>query len=401
MEHAAIVVCGAGVLGLTIARELAARGADDILILEKEPRPGLHASGRNSGVLHAGIYYAPGSARARTCLEGNRLMRAYCAERGLPLAECGKVIVAPDPAELPALEALHRRALANGSPAVLIDEKELAELEPGAVTSGRALHSPLTAVVDPRAVLASIARELTEGGRARIRYGCRVIGPAGAACGTRTLTTALGPVSYGRLLNCAGAHADTLAHAFGLGRRWAMVPFKGLYRKLRPRRAALVRGNVYPVPDPRVPFLGVHFTRGVTGEVYIGPTATPALGRENYGLLRGLDAEAPAVLWRCAQMLLGNPQFRALAREELRKYLPSRFFADCARLMRGLSPGDIEPCPKVGIRPQLVDTVTRALVMDFLVETDGPAVHVLNAISPAFTSSMAFARMVCDTHFSA
>jgi glycine/D-amino acid oxidase-like deaminating enzyme len=196
--------------------------------------------------------------------------------------------VAPEPRRRPALEALHRRALANGSPAVLIDEKELAELEPGAVTSGRALAlAAHGAVVDPRAVLASIARELTEGGRARIRYGCRVIGPAGAACGTRTLTTALGPVSYGRLLNCAGAHADTLAHAFGLGRRWAMVPFKGLYRKLRPRRAALERGNVYPVPDPRVPFLGVHFTRGVTGEVYIGPTATPALGRENYGLLRG------------------------------------------------------------------------------------------------------------------
>ncbi len=397
MNSAGIVICGAGVLGLTIARELVARGADDILILEKEARPGLHASGRNSGVLHAGIYYAPGSARARTCLEGNRLMRAYCAEHGLPLDECGKVIVAPDPAELPALDELHRRAVANGSPAALVDEKELAALEPGAVTAGRALHSPLTAVVDPRAVLAHIAGELTSGGRVRIRYGCRATGPAGPGI----LGTTAGPVAYGRLLNCSGAHADTLAHTFGLGRHWVMVPFKGLYRKLRAGRAGLVRGNVYPVPDPRMPFLGVHFTKSVTGDIYVGPTATPALGRENYGLLRGLDGEAPQILLRCARMFLRNPQFRALARDELRKYLPSSFFADCARLVRGLRPDDLEPCPKVGIRPQLVDTRTQALVTDFLVQSDGPTVHVLNAISPAFTSSMAFARMVCDEHFAA
>jgi L-2-hydroxyglutarate oxidase LhgO len=162
-----------------------------------------------------------------------------------------------------------------------------------------------------------------------------------------------------------------------------------------------VRGNVYPVPDPRMPFLGVHFTKSVTGDIYVGPTATPALGRENYGLLRGLDGEAPQILLRCARMFLRNPQFRALARDELRKYLPSSFFADCARLVRGLRPDDLEPCPKVGIRPQLVDTRTQALVTDFLVQSDGPTVHVLNAISPAFTSSMAFARMVCDEHFAA
>lgn len=397
MPSAGIVICGAGVLGLTIARELVARGADEILILEKEERLGAHASGRNSGVLHAGIYYAPGSARARTCLEGNRLMRAYCAERGLPLAGSGKVIVAPDPAQLPALEDLHRRALANGSPVALLDEKELAELEPHARTAGRALHSPLTAVVDPRAVLAQIARELTASGKVRILTGCRVAGPAGPGA----LATSQGRVGYARLLNCAGAHADTLAHAFGLGRRFAMVPFKGCYRRLRPGRAGLVRGSIYPVPDPRTPFLGVHFTRGVAGDVSIGPTATPALGRENYGLLRGLDAEAPRILLRGARMLLGNAQFRALAREELRKYLPRHFFADCARLVRGLTPQDLEPSPKVGIRPQLVDTATQAMVMDFLVESDGPTVHVLNAISPAFTSSMAFARMLCDGHFAA
>lgn len=395
MQRAQIVICGAGVVGLTTARELVARGADDILILEKENRLGAHASGRNSGVLHAGIYYTPGSARAATCTLGNRLMRAYCEERGLPLSPCGKVIVTTSGDQLPALDTLFERAKANGSTVSMVDEKELADIEPHARTTERALHSPLTAVVDPRAILKAIAQDLLDSGKVRILLGRKALGPGSDG----TLRTDQGPVAYERLLNCAGAYADTLAHTFGLGERYVIVPFKGCYKKLRADRSDLARGNIYPVPDVRNPFLGVHFTKSVTGDVYIGPTATPAFGRENYGILRGLDAEAPEILLRDMVLFFRNEKFRTVAFDELRKYFFKYFFADCAKLVHGLEPGDIENSPKAGIRPQLVDTATHELVMDFKVETDGRSVHVLNAISPAFTSSMAFAKQLCIEHF--
>ncbi len=396
MHKAQIVICGAGVVGLTTARELVARGADDVIILEKENRLGAHASGRNSGVLHAGIYYTPGSARAATCIEGNRLMRAYCAESGLPLSECGKVIVTTAQEQLPTLDTLFERAKANGSTVRMIDAAELAEIEPHARTVERALHSPLTAVVDPRAILKRIAQDLLDSGKVRILLERKVLGPGSGD----VLRTSHGPVAYERLLNCAGAHADTLAHAFGLGEHYVIVPFKGCYKRLRPERAGIIRGNIYPVPDVRNPFLGVHFTKSVSGDVYIGPTATPAFGRENYGILRGLDGEAPEILLRDVVLFFRNEKFRTVAYDELRKYFFRYFFADCEKLVRGLEPSDIENSPKTGIRPQLVDVRSHELVMDFKVETDGPTVHVLNAISPAFTSSMAFAKQLCDEHFS-
>jgi len=396
MHTAQLVICGAGVLGLTIARELVQRGADDILILEKENRLGAHASGRNSGVLHAGIYYTPGSARAQTCIQGNQLMRAYCTSKGLPLSECGKVIVTTCAEQLPGLVTLHQRATENGSQVSLIDEKELLEIEPNARTTEQALHSPLTAVVDPRVILKQIAEDLLASKKVRILFDCKVAGRSG----TDGLRTSQGRIEYKRLLNCAGAHADTLAHAFGLGQRYVIVPFKGCYKKLRPERSGMIRGNIYPVPDVRNPFLGVHFTKSISGDVYIGPTATPAFGRENYGIVQGLDAEAPEILLRDAVLFVKNEKFRTVAFDELRKYFFKYFFADCEKLVRGLQPSDIESSPKVGIRPQLVDVKTHELVMDFKVEAGENSVHVLNAISPAFTSSMAFAKMLCDEHFS-
>jgi len=391
MEHADVVIAGAGVIGLTLARELVSRGAR-VLALDKEDRPGRHASGRNSGVLHAGIYYAPGSARAATCLKGNRLMRAYCLERGLPLLESGKVIVAKDETELPRLRSLYDRALGAGAQVSLVDQDELREIEPRARTAGQAIHSPLTAVVDPVAILKSLRADLRASGRAEVRFGVTALGPSGR----RELATSAGPVAYGALVNAAGAHADRLAHAFGLGRRYVLVPFKGVYRKLRPEASGLVRGSIYPVPDPATPFLGVHFTRSVRGEVYIGPTAIPAFGRENYGILKGLDAEAPEILWRDATLLAVNPTFRKVALSEPRKYLFRHFFADASRLVEGLGAGDVLPSPKAGIRPQLVDLAQNALVMDFLTESGEADLHVLNAISPAFTSSMALAEILAD-----
>jgi L-2-hydroxyglutarate oxidase LhgO len=391
MEHADIVIAGAGVIGLTLARELVSRGAR-VLVLDKEDRPGKHASGRNSGVLHAGIYYSPGSARAATCLAGNRLMRAYCKERGLPLLESGKVIVAKTEAELPVLRALYERAVSAGAEVRLVDRAELRAIEPHARTVGEAIHSPLTAVVDPKAILKSLHADLKASGRAEVRLGVSALGPGGR----RVLSTSAGPVEYKALVNACGAYADKLAHAHGLGLRYVLVPFKGVYRKLKPEAAHLVRGSIYPVPDPATPFLGIHFTRSVYGDVYIGPTAIPAFGRENYGILKGLDAEAPEILWRDAMLFATNPTFRSVALSEPRKYLFRHFFADAAKLVDSLAPGDVAESPKAGIRPQLVDVVANTLVMDFLTESGEADLHVLNAISPAFTSAMALAPILAD-----
>jgi len=391
MKQADVVIAGAGVIGLTLARELVSRGAR-VLVLDKEDRPGRHASGRNSGVLHAGIYYSPGSARAATCLAGNRLMRAYCKERGLPLLESGKVIVAKTEAEVPVLRALYERAVSSGAEVSLIDEARLKDIEPHARTVEAAIHSPLTAVVDPREILKSLLKDLRTSGRAEVRLGVSVKGPGGR----RTLSTSAGPVEYGVLVNACGAYADKLAHTYGRGLNYVLVPFKGIYRKLRPEAAHLVRGSIYPVPDPATPFLGIHFTRSVHGDVYIGPTAIPAFGRENYGVLRGLDAEAPEILWRDAMLFATNPTFRTVALLEPRKYMFRHFFADAARLVDSLKPEDVVQSPKAGIRPQLVDLAANSLVMDFLTESGEADLHVLNAISPAFTSAMALAPILAD-----
>lgn len=393
-DRAEILVVGGGVVGLTVARELLLAGRSGIVVLEKEPDLGRHASGRNSGVLHAGIYYAPDSAKARTCLAGNRLMRAYCREKGLPLVEAGKVVVAREESELPTLEELHRRATANGARVRFVDEKELAEIEPMARTTGKALHSLDTAVVDPKAVLRSLRADLEAAG-ARIVTGCRFTGLSGP----EVAETTLGPVRFRRLVNAAGAYCDVVARAFGLAAHYRLVPFKGIYRKLRAGGAYPVNGNIYPVPDIRNPFLGVHFTRSVHGDVYLGPTAIPAFGRENYGLLRGTGAEALSLLASDAALFLANPKFRSVALTEPRKYVPSFFHRDAARLVRSYDPSLFERADKVGIRPQLVDWRTKELVMDFHVEAKDASVHVLNPISPAFTSSMELARTIVRDHF--
>jgi len=394
-DRADVVIVGGGIVGLSLARAIAARGAGDVLVLEKEDSLGRHASGRNSGVLHAGIYYAPDSRKAKTCLAGNLLMRAYCQEKGLPLLECGKVIVAREESELPVLDELARRAAANGARVEMLDEKGLAAVEPSARTVGRALWSRLTAVVDPKVVLQSLRADLEAGGRVRIRTGVEVI----AAAGPSSIRTTAGEIGYGRLVNAAGAHCDRVARLFGVGEHYRLIPFKGLYRKLRKGARLVVNGNIYPVPDPRNPFLGVHFTKSVHGDVYLGPTAIPAFGRENYGILAGVDRDAPRIAIEDAILFFRNSGFRSVALSEPRKYIPAFLHRDAARLVHGFDPSEVESADKVGIRPQLVDWRTKQLLMDFIVERAGDTLHVLNPISPAFTSSMELARQIVAEHF--
>ena len=393
MYSAEVVICGAGIIGLTIARRLVESGAKDIIIFDKEDRPGVHASGRNSGVLHAGIYYDPGTLKAKMCLDGNLRMQAYCEERGLPLFKSGKVVVARDESELDTLDELKRRAEANGATVEMLDMQQLSEIEPNAKTAGRALYSPLTSVVDPGRIVAAMREELETSGKVRFFFDTRFL-----ESGKNRARTSQGDIEYTLFINAAGAYSDKVAQSFGLAKNYRLLPFKGIYRKLKKPAADKIRGSIYPVPNIKNPFLGVHFTRSVHGDVYVGPTAIPAFGRENYGILEGIDSEVLSILLRDLHLFLKNEKFRGVALEEPRKYFFKHFYKDAEKLVRHIAPHDFLPCSKAGIRPQLVDIKTCELVMDFVVERHENTVHVLNSISPAFTSSLAFADMVVEKY---
>lgn len=385
-----IVICGGGIVGLSIARELLKRGAEDIVILEKENDIGFHASGKNSGVLHAGIYYTPDTFKAKFCLKGNLLMKRYCKEKGIPVLETGKVIVTKSEEEIQILEELYSRAIRNGTKVEIIDEKVIKEIEPYARTVEKAIYSPLTAVVDPKKILKEVENELLESKKVKILKGTKFESLKKSS----EIITNNGIFKFEIFINAAGAYADKVAHSFGIGLKYKILPFKGTYKRLKKEKSFLVKGNIYPVPDIRNPFLGVHFTKGYDGTVYIGPTAIPAFGRENYGILKGVDKEAINILWRDIVLFFTNPKFRKVALTEPKKYIEKLFFEDIASMLEGLNPDDIEASDKVGIRPQLVDWQNKELVMDFLVLKDSNSIHILNSISPAFTSAFAFAEYI-------
>jgi len=395
MEHFDYVIAGAGVVGLTTALAVLRRAPSARLaVIEKEPSPGRHASGRNSGVLHCGLYYGSDTKKAKVCAAGGRLMAAFAAEHGIRLSRCGKVLVATDPAQAPVVDRLLANARVGGIRAERIDNQTLLALEPAAPPEAvAAIHCPDTAVIDIKAVMAALTDRLRDAG-VRFFFQRRAAGPGPDG----SLATTCGPIAAGFLFNCCGAYADVLAQAYGFARNYALVPFKGIYWKLSPAKAAQVRGNIYPVPDIAMPFLGVHLTRGISGDVYVGPTAIPALGRENYGLLAGArPLEAATILARLARLYLADvDHFRSLAHTELRKYAKSHFYHCARRLMPSLAINDLVPTTKAGIRPQLVNLAEGRLEMDYILEGDARSLHVLNAISPAFTGSFAFAEMIVE-----
>ncbi len=393
-DKADVLICGGGIIGLTIAKELLNKGYENIVILEKEKALGEHASGRNSGVLHAGIYYAPDSLKAQFCLKGNFLMKKYCREKDIPVLETGKVIVAKNKKEIPLLKELHKRAFKNGARSELVDEKQLKTIEPYAKTCGLALYSLDTAVINPKRVLANMEMDLISSGEVKILKGYEFRGLKG----DDKVVTNSGSIKYNLFINAAGSYSDTVAHIFEAGQNYRIIPFKGTYRKLNKAKSYLVKGNIYPVPDISNPFLGVHFTRAVDGTVYIGPTAIPAFGRENYGILKGIDREVFKILSRNLVLFFNNCKFRKVSLKEPRKYSSGFFFREVKDLVENLNPEDIEPSSKVGIRPQLVDWGRKELVMDFVVLKSEIFVHILNTVSPGFTSSMAFAEFLAEKY---
>ena len=397
-EQTDYLVIGAGIIGLTLAKQLQEKyPGRRIMLLEKEPDVAAHSSGRNSGVLHAGFYYTANSLKARFTREGNTAMKAYCRSRGLPLNECGKVVVACGEGELPALYELERRGKANGVDVRLISEAELAVLEPNARTTKRALHSPTTATVEPAAVCAALKEDLLASGAVFLfseGYASRT--GAGAV-----LTTKGRAITAGRLINAAGLYADKIARDFGYSRDYTIIPFKGIYLKYT-GAGMPVRTNVYPVPNLKNPFLGVHYTVTADGHVKIGPTAIPAFWRENYEGLRNFSAgELAEVLSREAQLFLLNSfGFRSLAFEELRKYYKPFFVGLGRRLVKEMDEAGFTDWTRPGIRAQLLSKRTLELVQDFVIEGDSHSTHVLNAVSPAFTGSFPFTKWIIETRLS-
>tara|TARA_B100000686_G_C16783530_1_gene973598 strand:- start:1296 stop:2504 length:1209 start_codon:yes stop_codon:yes gene_type:complete len=388
------VVVGAGIVGLTVARELMLRDPSaSVAILDKEENIGAHASGRNSGVLHCGIFYGSDTLKAKVCSQGATRMAEFASENGIPYLKSGKVILATSEQQLPVIERLMFNARENGINAQRINEQELYELEPAATPGPAAIYCPDTAVINSVAVLKQLRLLLEQQGVVFL-FGWQVKGLKAS----NKIETTQGILSYGFLYNCAGAHADTLARHYGLAQDYALIPFKGIYWKLSKEADHLVRANIYPVPDVSLPFLGIHLTRIINGDVYVGPTAIPALGRENYGKIKGIHlSEALTIGGHLASMYLGNKNnFRLLAHTEMEKYSKNCFLSAARKLVPVLQENHLVPTLKSGIRPQLINVKTKKIEMDYIFEQTNNSMHVLNTISPAFTSSFAFAEMIVD-----
>lgn len=385
------VIAGAGIVGITIASELRLRYPKaTIAILEKEKKLGAHSSGRNSGVLHAGFYYGADSLKAKFCKQGNEILTAYCLERGLPINRCGKIVVAKGPEDIAGLEELFRRGALNGVDLQWITESEAKQIEPRVKTYEKALFSKNTSSVEPLTVMKSISDDIIQKG-VDILHQTTYISHR-----ENTLSTNRGELEAGYFINAAGLYADKLAHEYGFGLKYKILPFKGLYL-YSSEPAHSFKTNIYPVPDLNYPFLGVHFTTTVDGHAKIGPTALPAFWREQYGFKNFHLSEFVDISLRQAKMFFKNDsQFRKLAISELAKYSRRRLVKLAGSLATDVVPENYQKWGKPGIRAQLLNTETQRLEMDFVLEGDKHSFHVLNAVSPGFTCSFPFAKHVCD-----
>ncbi|MGX1270924.1 L-2-hydroxyglutarate oxidase [Streptomyces phaeoluteigriseus] len=382
-----VLVIGGGIVGLSTAHAIsrAAPGVR-VTVLEKEPGPARHQTGRNSGVIHSGVYYRPGSLKARYAVRGSAEMIKFCAEYGIPHAITGKLIVATDRGELPRLHALAQRGRENGLAVRELGHAQIAEYEPE-VTGLAAIHVGTTGTCD----FTAVARQLGEVSGAEIRYGAPVVRVDRRPDRGVAVRTARGDVVRGRVLvNCAGLHCDTIARLTGDDPEVRIVPFRGEYYELA--RQDLVRGLVYPVPDPAFPFLGVHLTRGLDGSVHVGPNAVPALAREGYdwGVVRPREAAATAAwpgAWRLARR-----HWRYGVGELHRSLSKHAFVEEVRRLLPAVEPQDLVRAA-AGVRAQAVRR-DGSLVDDFLIRESPRAIHVLNAPSPAATASLPIGREV-------
>ncbi|MGN9785906.1 L-2-hydroxyglutarate oxidase [Nonomuraea sp. ZG12] len=383
-----IGIVGAGIVGLAVARELAVTRGAEVTVLDKEDRVGAHQTGHNSGVVHAGIYYPPGSLKARLCREGVALLKAYCAQHALPYDEVGKLVVASTPAERPLLAALAERARANGVPDLAeLDGLGLREIEPHAVGVG-AIHSPRTAITDFPAVARRLALDLEElGGSVRLEHAVHGIretaGGVEVVAGRRRF-------GFDRLVVCAGLGTDAVARMAGMPGDVRIVPFRGEYYALEGNARELVRGLIYPVPDPRYPFLGVHLTRHIDGEVLVGPNAVLATAYEGYRWRN--FSNFPAIVRWPGTLRMARRHWRTGVKEVYGSLVKGAFLKAARRYVPELTAADLRRA-EGGVRAQAVAR-DGGLVDDFAVDVHGSVVLVRNAPSPAATSSLAIARHI-------
>lgn len=386
------VIIGSGVVGVSIGAELLRRNPKRrVVILEKEVSAGLHASGRNSGVVHAGFYYSPDSLKARLTRDGNFQLREFAKRRGLRIQNTGKVVVAQNIKDVPKINDLFARGIANGVEVEVVSASELNKIEPLATTHEVALWSPNTGVGDPMEFMNEFTKEFIELG-GEISYATLVNGISG-----NRLDTSKGEFHAGHIVNASGLYADKIAAMFGFGSRYTMLPFLGLYI-YAPKLKGTLKRHIYPTPDPRNPFLGVHLTTTVEGSVKVGPTAIPVLSREQYSLTSGFNAN------EFFQILGTYPKFAlsphhdvlSLLRTELPKLSRRVLVRQAKKLAPSIKLEDFTQVGKPGIRAQLFDLQDKKLEMDFVVEGDTNSTHVLNAVSPAWTSCISFSKFVVD-----
>ena len=388
------LIIGAGIIGLNIAKNLKERFPESkILVMEKEKEVALHSSGRNSGVLHAGFYYTANSLKAKFTKEGNSALKEFCKERNLKVNACQKVVVAQDEKELEGLEELKRRGDVNGVELHWLDESKLEKLYPNVRTYKKALLCPSTATVNPKEVTREFSKVIQELG-VELILDCKY-----ESSNRNKVTTTKGLFEAKKIINCAGLYADNIARDFNFSKDFVIIPFKGIYLKDKDNISQL-KTNIYPVPNLENPFLGVHFTLTVDNESKIGPTAIPAFWRENY---KGFDnfniKEFFQIIYYEAKLFLTNAfGFRELAFTEVKKYSFSHLKGLARKLTRNMDDIGFDSWSTPGIRAQLLNKKTLELVQDFVVESDGDSVHVLNAVSPAFTSSIPFANWVVEEH---
>ena len=392
------LIIGAGILGLTFAYKLKQTHPDaKIVLLEKESSVGQHASGRNSGVLHSGIYYQENTLKAKLCAEGARCMRAFCEEHHLVCKPIGKVILPTDIEDDSGVDILYQRGLANGVQVEVIDQVALAALEPEARTaSERALYLPNTCVINAKQVLAKLVELLQRSG-VEIIYQCKI---TKIHSEKNEVISHCGNIVYGQLINTAGAFADQVATMAGIKHRYQMMPFRGVYSQVIGDIADKINHLIYPVPNLSMPFLGVHTTTTPEGQVYLGPTAMPSFGRENYVGLKNIKfSDTLLTVGKAARMYFCNTQgMRSHVHFESQTLLCKKHLLKRAqKLVPNLTLDNIQRCNKRGIRAQLFDCEKQQLEMDFVVKQQNNQLHILNAISPAFTSSFGIVHHLTST----
>ena len=389
------IVIGAGIVGISLGLAILERSPEKkVLIIDKESKPGVHASGRNSGVLHAGFYYSPDSLKAKFCRLGNLELKNFCKENSIPILETGKVVVCQSKSDVSKLEDLFRRGVANGVDIEILDETELDKIEPAAKTIDKFIWSPTTAVGNPKLVISQLAEKfIKSGGKFQFNCSAKLV----SANDQVLIETIYGTYSAASIINSAGAYAANLAREVNVGNQYACLPFLGAYKKSKlvdsnPRRL------VYPVPNPINPFLGVHTTNTLNGEIKIGPTAFPVIGKEQYKLSNGFNGSEFLEFYKAAKALLKSDSVDliGLAREEFVKFFTKPLLNKTNKLTNSLNSNKQWSKYPAGIRAQIINLETKTIEMDYIVQSDKNVVHILNAVSPGWTSAIPFTRWVVE-----